>query len=569
MIRRRLIVLLALTGSAGLGALAHAATPAAPPDATPTRAAVRPATPLPRESSFQDDSLLVYNTPLGVSKTLDTIHALGVDRVRVSVFWRIVAPAPLSKTKPNFNAADPNAYPRGAWEPYDRLVTFAAQHGIAVNFNVTDPAPLWATGRPPRPDIELTYEPKPAEFAAFVHAVATRYDGSFVAPRPTLDAAHPGAPAPLPRVSYWAIWNEPNQPGWLTPQLVPGAGHGLVERAPTIYRALVDAAYGSLVATGHEHDTILVGETAPKGLNAKGLRPCGPVRGASLCTGAIKPLHFIRQLYCLDEAYHPLLGGAARGRGCPLDAAGRAAFRSNHPGLFQASGWAHHPYELIFPPSHPPVDPDFVTIASLGRLSDALERILRVYGENRPGGLPLYLTEFGYQTNPPSPIGVSLTLQAAYLNQSEFIAYTNPHVRTLSQFLLHDDQALPGGSALARVGATFQTGLEFHNGKRKPAYDAFRLPVYVPIPVVPRGHRIRVWGFVRLAPYATTQVVQIQLRTRGAHAFRTIATVKTDGGRGYLDVRIPLNASGSLQLSWSRPGTREILRSRVVGVRVS
>jgi hypothetical protein len=349
---------------------------------------------------------------------------------------------------------------------------------------------------------------------------------------------------------------------------VPGAGRTLVERAPTIYRQLVDAAYAALVATGHQGDTILVGETAPKGLNTKGLAPCSAARGASVCTGSIKPLRFIRRLYCLDDGYRPLRGAAASARGCPADAAGTARFPSDHPGLFAASGWAHHPYELIFAPNRPPADPDFVTIASLGRLTSALERILAAYGRNRPGGMPLYLTEFGYQSKPPSPIGVSLARQAAYLNLSEFIAYTNPHVRTLSQFLLRDDSTLAGGTALARVGASFQTGLEFHGGQRKPAYAAYRLPIYLPSGHVRRGHRLRVWGFVRLAPYGAPETVQIQLRRTRQRAFRTIASVAADGQRGYLDVRVAVPASGTLRLSWSRPGARQTIYSRLVGVRV-
>jgi hypothetical protein len=335
-----------------------------------------------------------------------------------------------------------------------------------------------------------------------------------------------------------------------------------------IYRQLVDAAYAALVASGHQSDTILIGETAPKGLNTKGLPPCSAKQTASVCTASIKPLHFIRQLYCLSDSNKPLRGAAAVARGCPVDAAGTAHFRTDHPGLFAASGWSHHPYELIFPPNHAPTDPAFVTIANLGRLSDALQRILGVYGIDRSGGMPLYLTEFGYQSKPPSPIGVSLARQAAYLDEAEFIAYTDPHVRTLSQFLLHDDSTLSGGSQLARVGASFQTGLEFHDGKRKPAYVAYRLPVYLPNPRVARGHRLRVWGFVRMAPYGSPQTVQIQLRRTGQSAYHTIASEPTDGLRGYLDVRVPVPGSGLLRLSWTRPGGHQVIHSRSVGVRV-
>ena len=265
---RRLLLLLLLAG-AGLPASAAASAP------------------LPRESTFQDDSLLVYNTPAGVTRTLNTLHGLGVDRVRVSVFWSLVAPAAKSRTRPNFDASDPNAYPAGSWDRYDRIVTFAAADGIAVNFNLTDPAPLWATGSAPRTDIAPTFEPSAKEFGLFVAAVATRYSGSFVAPKPTLEPQHPGAAVPLPRVDYWAIWNEPNQAGWLTPQLVPGRGRALVERSPTLYRGLVDAAWAALAGSGHAGDAILVGETAPKGLNAKGLPRCSAAQTASVCTGSL------------------------------------------------------------------------------------------------------------------------------------------------------------------------------------------------------------------------------------------------------------------------------------------
>jgi hypothetical protein len=511
-----------------------------------------------QESSFQDDNLLEYSTPQIAAHTLGVLRAMGVDRIRVSVFWRSVAPAADSKTRPNFDASDPAAYPPGSWDRYDRIVTLARSLGLAVNFDLTDPAPLWATGSPQRADIAKTYTPSPSEFGLFVRAVATRYSGSYVAPTPTLDPSHPGPARPLPRVDYWSIWNEPNQPGWLTPQWLPDSHQpgGFLEVAPTLYRGLVDAAWSALQSTGHGFDTILVGETAPKGLNVKGL------------TRAIKALHFIRQLYCLDDSYRPLQGAAAAARGCPTTAADSRKFPQAHPALFAATGWSHHPYELTFAPNVVSLDRDFATIANLGHLSSVLQTILKVYGVVRPP-LPLYLTEFGYQSNPPSPLGVTLAQQAAYLNESEFIAYTNPQVRTLSQFLLNDDTTVKGNDLVARLGATFQTGLRFHDGRDKPALAAYRLPIYLPQPQVARGHTLRVWGFVREAQHGVSQRVAVQFRAlHSRRAFRTIATVSSDPARGYLDVRVRVRRSGVLRLEWRRPGSTEVLHSRVVGVRV-
>ena len=99
------------------------------------------------------------------------------------------------------------------------------------------------TGTPEREDIDEVYAPDPVEFGSFVRAVATRY----------------------PQVDYWSIYNEPNQPAWLSPQWVKRDG-GWEEASPRLYRDLLDAAWTALQTSGHGDDTILIGETAPKGL---------------------------------------------------------------------------------------------------------------------------------------------------------------------------------------------------------------------------------------------------------------------------------------------------------------
>ena len=503
-----------------------------------------------QESTFQDDNMLLYSEPADVARTLDTLAGIGVDRIRATVLWKVVAPLPEQDERPEFDAADPAAYPPGTWQRYDTLLALALERGMRVNFNVSAPAPDWATGTPERGDIDETYEPNAHEFDLFVRAVGTRYSGTYT----------PSADAPaLPRVDYWSIYNEPNHPGWLTPQWQadPRRPRDFVETSPRIYRDLVDAAYDALVATGHERDTILVGETAPKGLNKLGI------------TRGIKPGRFIKQLYCLDDNLQFLAGQAAQDRGCPTGDQARR-FVEQHPGLFRFTGWAHHPYELTFAPSRRPVDRDFFTIANLDDLSGLLRRILDRYGQpRRPGGVPLFLTEFGYQTNPPDPLGVSPAKQASYLNQSEFIAWRNPRVKTLAQFLLVDDQPLPGYSHQNpnAWGATFQSGLVTIDNKHKPAYSTYQLPIHLPRSSVRRGSRLRVWGFARAAPNGAGPRVDVLLRyRRSKRPFRKIRTV-TGAPMGYVSTRIRVRRSGYVKLQWTGPDGRVVI-SRAAAFRI-
>jgi hypothetical protein len=489
--------------------------------------------------------------------------------VRVSVFWATIAPDPASRTHPSFDASNPAAYPAGAWNRYDQLVRLAQARGIGVNFNITSPAPRWATAAdPPRDDIAATWQPDPKELAKFVQAVGARYSGTY---RPTatgtatvrqnpplcslLGTCPPVPPPPtgepLPRVDYYSIWNEPNQPGWLTPQWVEGSAGDFAEASPRIYRGLVDAAYTALQQTGHGGDTILVGETAPKGVPAQGT------------TRAMTPLRFVRALYCVGDNLRPLEGAAAKVRGCPETADAAAGFPDAHPALFQATGFAHHPYELYARPATRPRDPDYVTIAVLPRLEKTLARIFSAYGRDRPV-LPLYLTEFGYNTDPPNPTGVTLRSQAAFLNQAEYMARTDPAVQTLTQFLLVDAKR-PTASAADGAGyaTTFQTGLKFVNGKRKPSYDAYALPVFLPRTTQARGGKLRVWGLVRPAHrLRATQKVAIQLRT--GNRLRTLLTVRTRRLSGVLDVHVRIPARGSLRLVWHSGKRVQVSRSVAV-----
>jgi hypothetical protein len=305
-----------------------------------------------------------------------------------------------------------------------------------------------------------------------------------------------------------------------------------VPTAPQVYRRLADAAWTALQQTGHARDTILVGETAPKGLLDN--------RGIAV---SIDAQRFIRELYCVDDNLQFYKGTSAEVRACPTTNQA-AGFVAAHPALFSASGWAHHPYELTFAPDKLPTHRDaWVTMANLRDLTRLLRRIRERYGQQTSKPVSLYLTEFGYQTKPPDPLGVSFALQAEYLNQAEYMAWRNRSVHTLAQFLLVDSGA--------PIGTTFQSGLRTRQGTRKPAYDAYALPVWLPSPKVRSGRKLTVWGLARAAPNDRRVQVSIQVRLRAGHPWQRVARRATTGTRGYLSTSVRVRRSGELRLAWN------------------
>jgi hypothetical protein len=324
-----------------------------------------------------------------------------------------------------------------------------------------------------------------------------------------------------------------------------------------MYRRLLDAAWTALAQTGHGHDTILIGETAPRGITT-GADPIGNFSG-------MVPLRFIRALYCVDQYFQPLHGQEAALRSCPTTPAGTSAFSRMHPALFQASGFADHPYpQGAVPPNlRTPFEPDYADLAAMSNLERTLDRAFAAYGSHRQ--LPIYNTEFGYQTNPPETIAraISPSLAAVYMNQAEYIGWRDPRLRSWDQYLLTDP---PSGS--------FATGLEFSNGTRKAMYYAFRMPIYLPVNRAAHGHPLNVWGGVRPAHYYLEsrehkpQIVTIQFRSASDRAYRTIKRLQLSDPYGYFDVPVSFPTSGWVRTEWTYPGGERIYsRTAQVAIR--
>jgi hypothetical protein len=411
--------------------------------------------------------------PATRDRTLQEIRNFGVDRVRVLVYWEHYAPAPNSRRRPDFDATDPGAYPAGAWDRLDALFAGAAARGIGVQLTLTGPVPRWATEK--RRD-KVT-RPRPNEFRSFATAVGRRYGD---------------------RVGLWSIWNEPNHPQFLRPQYVKKK-----PKSPRIYRKLFLAGQRGLAASGNARDTLLIGETAPRGTPR-----------------VVAPLAFLRGTLCLTRSYR----------------------RKGKCGRIDVGGYAHHAYTTRVGPRFRPPDKDDVTIGVLARLTTALNRAGKAGAITR--GLGVYLTEFGIQSS-PDPLGVSLAKQSVYNAIAEHMAFVNPRVKSFSQYLLGDDRPRKSRSRVERYGG-FESGLRRSNGKKKPSYAAFRLPLAVEA----YGPSDVLWGRVRPTT-GQTQVTILAQRRKG-RKFKRLRTLKTNH-RGIFGLRARHHDKQRYRVQWTAP----------------
>jgi hypothetical protein len=518
---------------------------------------------------FEDDPHLQAD-PAG---TLAQLRQLGVGVVRVFVRWSAIAPNPKSTRRPSFNAASPSAYPARNWSTLDQIVKDAKADGIVVDFEVAGGAPRWAEPKsipPAYNDPTYSWYPSAGQYGPFMRALATRYSGTYVPPGTICPPSASPSSCALPRVGFWEIWNEPNFGADLGPQAINGS---TLLVSPGSYRGLVDAGWSALHATGHGSDTILIGGVTATGSSGPVTRnaPQGlPGNGAQS-----KPLLFIRTLYCVNASFGHLTGAPARAAGCPTSAAGYRSFRVNHPGLFAATGFGFHPYQGNKAPNQPVGnnDPDFVGLTAIGKLGSVLDRLSRMYSSG--ARLGLYNTEFGYITNPPNkavPSGAagghypSPAMAALYLNWAEYLSWRNPRVATTMQYLLYDP-------VRNKQGSDFASGLRSPTGVPKPTYDAYRMPLYLPVTSTRPGRTLEVWGCVRPASFARldtgmAQTVQIQFRRGSGGSFSTVAAVPITNARGYFDVRVAFPASGTVRLAWSYPGGMTVFsRSQQLTIR--
>jgi polysaccharide biosynthesis protein PslG len=218
---------------------------------------------------------------------------------------------------------------------------------------------------------------------------------------------HPG----YPFVGRWSVWNEPNLGQFLRPQY--DAKGRIV--SPRIYARLYRAAYAGIKA-GNPLAKVAIGETSARGRDhpsTKSSDTVSPGRFAELLAQADRKLRF--------------------------------------------DAWAQHPYPTT--PSMRPlqkVNWPNVTLTGLDLLESAVDRWFK------RRNVPIWVTEYGHETRPAEPLGVSNATQAAYARTAVEFARQDPRVQVFVWFVFRDSS-----------GSTWQSGFYASDDNAKVGLGAW------------------------------------------------------------------------------------------------
>jgi hypothetical protein len=377
---------------------------------------VSAATAAPKSShllvGINDEADTLYGNPLNAFATL---KSLNTQVLRVNLYWGGTKWAVANSGRPK-DPTDPGdtAY---NWALYDRLVKYAHDNNIQVVFSILF-TPAWANGGKARTVAPTDFK----DLENFSYAAAERYSGLWIPPAWQQNASLGIGSTPLPKVNLWTAWNEPNNPVFLSPQYTKVGKVWQVTSAKN-YAQICNAVMAGvhspyLGPLPDEH--VACGVTDPKGNDAP-----------SSSRPSVDPLTFLTQAHKF--------------------------------GMKDFDVYAHHPYADYGKeaPSYVPKG-RFARRVQLGNINTLLSLISRYYGPKH-----LWITEYGYQTNPPDKtlFGISWKLQAQYMSQAYAIARKNPRIDMMLWFMIRDDPNVRTG---------WQSGLETIQNKKKPSWNVFK-----------------------------------------------------------------------------------------------
>jgi hypothetical protein len=185
-----------------------------------------------------------------------------------------------------------------------------------------------------------------------------------------------------------------------------------------------------------------------------------------------------------------------------------------------------YPSSKVETPFHDPCS--FCKTLTMARLPQIRRLVTQLFGASKQ----LWLTEYGYQTNPPDRVlGVSWAKQAQYIGQAALRVWEQPGATVLIQFLVQDEPSIGG----------WQSGLYTAAGKPKPSRSAFALPL---AEMSRSGSRTVLWGQVQPGSGARPYAIQ---RLSGGH-WVNIGSTKRTGAAGTFRITVNVPAGTKVRI---------------------
>jgi hypothetical protein len=173
--------------------------------------------------------------------------------------------------------------------------------------------------------------------------------------------------------------------------------------------------------------------------------------------------------------------------------------------------------------------------------------------------MPIWSTEFGFQSSPPDRFASKLSRIPGFLGESElWLSLRNRRVASYSQYTMTDTPLRGGGD----VFGTWQGGLRFADGRpKRDVYDAFRLPIFVR-QLGPSAVEVR--GAAR--PGGAGSVVQVQQRRGSRGGFADLGgPITVSNSQGYFTARFRIAKASRRSFRFrfqdmSSPDTKAVFR---------
>jgi hypothetical protein len=399
-------------------------------------------------------------SPLSFQRTREA----GAHFIRLVADWQLIAP----ETQPaSWSPQDPSD-PNYNWSYLDIGITEAVRAGLNPVILV-DGAPQWAQRcqSPPGLQAAKICDPDPAALAAFATAAARRYSGSY---------------GGLPRVQYWQGMNEPNLTLFFFPQFNT-EGQAL---SPGLYRELINNFYAAVKSVNPSNLVI-----------AAGLGPA-EVKGYN-----VGPMRFTRDLLCMTGGKHP------------------KPIKGKCPGGVHFDIFDVHPYSSGGPTHEGrPNDVQIGDLPKLQTLLQAADKAHRIRGAFKR--TPLWITEFGWDSNPPDPGGLPMSILTQWTAESLHLAW-QAGVTHFFWYTLRDEPLLPNRPASITVQSGLYTrGETIAADQPKEVLTSFRFPFVA----FARKQGLEIWG---RTPTSQGGRVEIQVLSGGKWRRSAYLTAASNG----------------------------------------